>query len=367
MKLTRLNLTNFRNFNEYELEPSEKFNLITANNGCGKTSLLEAIYLLGMGRSFRSHTNQPIIQYQKDFCRTVGEFSSPSNQGLKQQANLLQKADSFIIGIEKHTDSTKSIVRVDGQDAKNIAELAQRIPIQLIHHETFHLLDAGPQHRREFLDWGVFYSEPLYFNAWQRFQRALKQRNALLKNMDTAQLDFWEHELASQGKNIDQYRRMYLTLLLPLISEILAPLGLASNLSLQYVPGWDNQRDYLKLLQQSRQRDAIFGHTQYGPHRADIKIKIQQYDADHILSRGQQKMFSFAMRVAQARLLSQLSQQQAIFLIDDLAAELDSSYIETSLSILDNLPCQVFITSIHSQLFNQALDKYSIKLFHVEQ
>lgn len=354
MKLTQLNLTNFRNFASYEFKPNPRFNLIVADNGCGKTSLLEAIYYLGMGRSFRSYPHQPVIQHGKTFCQIIGEFIDNNELPL-------------IIGIEKHQDSNKSQLKISGREANGTAELAKLLPIQLVHHETFHLLDAGPQHRREFLDWGVFYAEPLYFTAWQRFQRALKQRNALLKNFDSAQMDFWEYELATQGSAIDQFRRMYLTLLLPVLDEVLQPLTVSKDLSINYHAGWDNQRDYLNLLQRNRQRDAILGYTQNGPHRADLRIKINQHDTDHVLSRGQQKMFSFVMRVAQALLLSRLSQQQSLFLIDDLAAELDANHIGIAFEILAQLPCQTFITAVHSTLFQKQMNQYDLSLFHVEQ
>lgn len=354
MKLTSLQLKNFRNFSSYEFKPEQGFNLIIAPNGLGKTSLLEAIYFLGMGRSFRSHSSQPIIKHQEDSCQIIGQFT-----GIDQE--------DLLIGIEKHQNPSKSQLKISGRAANNTVELAKLIPIQLVFHETFHLLDAGPQFRREFLDWGVFYAEPLYFGAWQQFQHALKQRNALLKSPDEPQLDFWEHELATQAQALDQFRRMYLTLLLPLLDEVLHPLHLNKGLSVNYYAGWDNQRDYLSLLKQSRQRDTLLGHTQIGPHRADLKIKINQHEADHILSRGQQKIFSFSMRIAQALLLSRLSRQKSLFLVDDLAAELDTFYIDKAVEMLAQLPCQVFITALHPQLFEPQIAHYEIPVFHVDR
>ncbi len=352
MKLRQLSLTDFRNLSNYEMSPAEKFNLIVGDNGKGKTSLLESIYFLGMNRSFRTRSAQAIINDQANLFRIVGEFVDDSGAPL-------------IIGIEKQQDATKSQLKISNQEASNAATLAKLVPIQLVHHETFHLLDAGPQHRREFLDWGVFYGEPLYFSAWQRFQRALKQRNALLKTIDVSQLDFWEQELATQGLAIEEYRRMYLTLLLPALTELLQLLPLPSGLTIDYYSGWDSQRDYLQLLQKSRQRDVILGYTQYGPHRADLRIKINQHAADHVLSRGQQKMLSFAMKVAQALLLSKLGQQRCLFLIDDLAAELDACHIGISCEILSQLPCQIFITAVHSILFEKQLAQFDLSVFQI--
>ncbi|MCD6047178.1 MAG: recombinase RecF [Gammaproteobacteria bacterium] len=354
MKLTQLTLKNFRNFQEITINPDSNINLLVGANGKGKTSVLEAIYFLGMGRSFRARGHQAVVQHGQTSCQMVGEFLDAQN-------------NPIIIGIEKNLDASQSQAKISGREVQNMAELASILPVQLIHHETFHLLDAGPQYRREFLDWGVFYAEPLYFPAWQRAQRALKQRNALLKNnLDLTQLNFWEQELASQAQALDQFRRMYLTLYLPVLESLLAAIGLA-GISITYHAGWDNQRDYVQLLHQSRARDAILGHTSLGPHRADLKIRINQQDADYVLSRGQQKMLSFSMRIAQALLLAQLSQQQCLFLVDDLAAELDSEYINQAMQMLVELPCQVFITAVHKILFEQQLAQYDIPVFHVEQ
>ena len=353
VKLTALTLTNFRNFLHYELAPTDKFNLIVGANGQGKTSLLEALYFLGFNRSFRNRSHQPVIHHQQSFCQIVGQLVS-------------DEGGVVTIGIEKQQNATKSQLKISGSESSGSSELAQCLPIQLIHHETFHLLDAGPKHRRAFLDWGVFYAEPLYFDAWQRFQRALKQRNVLLKNLDSDQLDFWEQEIAVHGALLEQYRRLYLTLLLPVLDEVLQQVSLPAGLDIQYHSGWDVQQDYLKILQHSRQRDAILGHTQYGPHRADIRIRVNQHDADHILSRGQQKMLSFALRVAQALLLSRLTQKRCLFLVDDLAAELDSNHIGIACAMLDQLPCQIFITAVHQSLLKDACAQYGMSMFHVE-
>lgn len=354
MKLTELTLTHFRNFSHYTFTPAPQFNLIVGPNGRGKTSLLEAIYFLGFNRSFRNRSHQSIIQHQQNFCRIVGHCMD-------------DKAHETVIGIEKQNDASQSQLKISGQDARGAAELARLLPIQLIHHETFHLLDAGPKHRRTFLDWGSFYAEPLYFTTWQRFQRALKQRNALLKNSDADQLDFWEQEMAAQGLLIEQYRRLYLTLLLPILEEVLQSFLLPTGLTVDYHAGWDTTRNYLHSLQQHRKRDALLGHTQHGPHRADLLIRINQHDADHILSRGQQKMLSFALRVAQAILLLRLSNQHCLFLVDDLAAELDSTHIELACATLSRLPCQIFITAVHQSLFKDQSECYNMTLFHVEQ
>ena len=351
--LSRIELSHFRNFSQYEIDAAPSFNLFVGKNGSGKTSLLEAIYFFSMGRSFRNPSYLACIQHQQSFFRLIGNLTNAS-------------AEPCLIGIEKNTNNTLSQTKINGVAPSNNAELARLLPMQLVHHETFHLLDAGPQYRREFIDWGVFYTEPQFFQLWQHFQRALKQRNALLKNPDAAQYDFWEKELANYALQIDQLRRLYLTLLLPVLEELIAPLGFVDTISIHYHSGWDQQREYLQVLQKARQRDEILGSTQSGPHRADLKIKAGSFDVDHILSRGQQKMLSFAMRIAQALLLQRLHQQNCVFLVDDLASELDAEHLAFAFAMLAKLKAQTFITAIHTHLFDVSLSNVEHKMFHVE-
>ncbi len=350
MFLSTLEFQNFRNFENFEIMPHQKFNLIVGDNGRGKTSLLEAIYFLSMGRSFRGASYLTAIQYQKKFFRIMGNFINAD-------------AKNHRIGFEKQRENTLSQIKLDGDVLNSHTDILKILPTQIIHHENFHLLDAGPQYRREFLDWGVFYAEQKFLTVWQSFQRALKQRNALLKNMDAIQCDFWEQELTNAAVQIDQYRRLYLTLFLPVLQELLQSLNIIKQVEIDFYSGWDRDKEYLALLQRTRKRDEILGFTQYGPHRADLKIKLDQYDADHVLSRGQQKMLGFSMRIAQTLLLYQLTQQASIFLIDDLTAELDLQHIDQAMNMLLTLPSQIFITTIHKQFFDKALDNFSAEKF----
>ena len=335
MQLNQINLVNFRNFSNYELLTSKQLNIIAGKNGAGKTSLLEAIYFLGMNRSFRNRSYQPVIKHQEKFCQIVGRL-------------LTEKNSAVTIGIEKHLHATKSQLKVSEGNASTVS-LAQLLPIQLINHETFDLIDGSPQNRRAFMDWGVFYAEPEYQITWQKFQYALKQRNALLKNMDDKQIVFWELQLAEHAELLAQYRLMYIDNLLPVLQEELKILAFGEELSLEYYPGWENiSLNYLSLLKQQRNRDSILGSTQLGPHRADIRIKIKNFPAEQILSRGQQKMVGFFFRLAQAKLLYEKHQKRCLFLIDDLAAELDQTYLQLAYEILIYLPNQIFMTCLET-------------------
>lgn len=348
MQLLQLQLKDFRHFNNIEITLHEGINLIHGPNGSGKTSLLEAVYFLGMGKSFRSHQIQPIIRYEQAACQIIGTLQTNSNQ-------------QITIGIEKNLKQNLSTIRIAGQTAQSSAELAKLLPLQIMNHQSFQILDAGPQHRRELLDWGVFHIEVAFFPAWQRFHRALKQRNAALKaQQDKAQIQLWDAELISQAEIITRLRQTYLDLYLPLLQEIIRYLENLPEISLSFLSGWDKQKSYEQSLQDNLARDRILGYTQNGPHRADLRIKVNQHEADEVLSRGQQKLLSYACHIAQAKLLEQLTQKACIFLVDDLPAELDVFRIENAVHLLAQLPGQIFITAVNTASLSELFPKYPI-------
>lgn len=353
MILTRLDLHHFRNFDHFQWQPRSGCNFVFGPNGSGKSSLLEAIYVLAMGRSFRSSQLSPLIRHEQAEFQVIGCWQNTY-------------ARQFTVGFGRKQAS--SDIRLNGQAIGALSELVSLVPVQLINHDSFHLLDAGPQCRREFLDWGVFHSEARFYPAWQRYQRALKQRNAGLKRrLPLAQLCLWEQELLLQADVIHHLRDEYLRLFLPHFNHVLAKLLPLDHLTIHYAPGWDTQQSLATVFKRHYERDCQLGFTQHGPHRADLKIRVNNIDADRILSRGQQKLLSYALRLAQSELLKQLSGKRSVFLIDDLPAELDGSKITEALQLLLELDCQLFITGVDDSLILQACDKVGLTTFHVEQ
>lgn len=355
MILTHLALQQFRHFDRYEWAPSATCNFIFGANGSGKSSVLEAIYLLAMGRSFRNNQLSALIQHEASAFQVVGQWQNDFDRPIT-------------IGFAKQRQHGGNEIHLDGRVIHGLSELVRLVPVQLIHHESFHLLDAGPQCRREFLDWGVFHSEPRFYPAWQRYQRALKQRNAALKRQQTvAELSLWNQELTLQAEMIHSLRQGYLQALLPHFEAMLAKLLPIDQLHIQYLPGWDVEFPLETILERHYARDRQLGYSQHGPHRADLKVKWHQHDADHVLSRGQQKLVSYALRLAQSQLLRDNCGKRVVLLIDDLPAELDAQKIDQALQLLLDLRCQLFITAVDDRLLLQACERVSNQTFHVER
>ena len=222
------------------------------------------------------------------------------------------------IGVERHqTGDIK--MRIDGKDIHSIAELASVTPVQLIDSHCHHLLDAGPSFRRKYLDWGIFYLNNDFLHLWRQFERALKQRNAALHGqLSKKELDSWTHELIEHATQLDQLRRDYVEYLIPLLKEAIAELLTLDSLEIRYQSGWDESVSYQEILTRSFAKDAHLGHTQFGPHKADLKITIKGVPAKDILSRGQQKLFVCAMILARGALLKRHANKTPIYLVDDL-------------------------------------------------
>lgn len=346
MIIQNIKIESFRNLTQVELDFSSKFNIFYGVNGSGKTSLLEAIYYLSFGRSFRSHLNNRIIQHEKD------------------KLLIFSQTDEHKIGLER---SAKEIrIRLDDNDMKSIASIASVLPLQIIHAHTHELLEAGPEIRRQFLDWGMFHVEHNFIHNWRRYMKALKQRNAALKaNSRKEEITVWNKELLEAGNLLNQSRQSYLNEFLPIFNEMINKILAITGIELNYYQGWNREKSLEEAIIANFDSDKDMSFTQLGPHRADLKITIDKIPAKDRLSRGQQKLFVSAMQLAQGTLLQAKMNKKPVFLIDDIAAELDQGKKSLLLQLLQQIDAQIFITCIDSQELRE-LNASEIKLFHVE-
>ncbi len=348
-------VTGVRNLQPVTLQPSPGINILHGANGSGKTSVLEAIHLLGMARSFRSPRLQPVIQTEHSALTVFGEIQ-------------LAEGGCSSLGLGRERNGELQI-RIDGQNARSAAQLAEALPLQLINPDSFRLLEGAPKVRRQFLDWGVFHVEPRFLGSWQRLQKALRQRNSWLRHgrLDAIAQAAWDRELCLASREIDTYRRAYLHSLKPVFENTLAQLLDLPGLSLSYYRGWDKDRELEEVLESSLQRDMSLGHTQAGPQRADLRLRLEGHNAADILSRGQQKLVVCALRIAQGHLLNQAKQGRCLYLVDDLPSELDERHRMALCRLLEELQCQVFITCVEPHVLKDGWRTDTpVAMFHVE-
>lgn len=362
MALTRLQTQYFRNLASQTLHLSTSVNLIYGQNGSGKSSLLEAIGYLGLGRSFRVNRHDAVVCHGQGSLTVFGEVS------LSTQNDI---AERHRIGFARDTGERETRLRVDGESVRQLSSVAQYLPVSVIDPGTFEIVAGGPSRRRQFLDWLVFHVEHGFAADWQRLQRVVSQRNKLLRNdrIDESLLRLWDQQYVELAERVTAVRSRVFEQFLPCLQSLIGEAGLpwADAIVFDFFRGWDRKADLGEVLWNHREQEHRVGHTQYGPNRADIRLRLSGRPVSETLSRGQQKTLVVLMKLAQARLLSGQG-TQCTFLLDDINAELDESNRALLATRIRDLGSQAFITSIEpphpEQLWGDA--KPDFKVFHVE-
>lgn len=333
MALRRLQVTDFRCLQSAEMQPDPQFTLISGPNASGKTSLLEAIYVLGRGRSFRTRRLEHLIRHGTERFVVFAELETSTRR--------------VPMGVE---GSRKGIrAQIDGDKPSSLAELALFLPVQIIDPEVHHLIEEGPSRRRRFLDWGVFHVEQSFVGHWQRYQQVLKQRNAALKaHQPRAVVSVWDSDLVRSGEELGAARTRYVGLLSP-VAEAIARNLLGLELSLSYRNGWLKGQSMAEALQHSWNHDAEMGATQVGPHRAELAIRLAGTPVKDQISRGQQKLLAAALLIAQLKLFPEGSPVQPTLLLDDPAAELDDERLESLIREVSSQSVQLIVSTLHGE------------------
>lgn len=351
MSISRVLIENFRNLRAVDQCFSPHFNFILGKNGSGKTSLLEALFYLAHGRSFKSAVQSRIIHYQASQFTLHGQIQEQQHQ--------------WSIGLQKlRQGSTK--MKINGEDATKLADLAHLLPIQIITPEGLNLLNGGPRYKRAFLDWGLFHHQRAFFSVWRDLHRLLKQRNAyLVKARHYQELLPWDKSLASLSHQITQWRQDYAYALQQAILQSCELFLPEISLESSFYQGWDKKEDFADVLAKNFERDKHLGYTFSGPHKADLRFKVKGLPVEDMLSRGQLKLLMCALRLAQGEHLMQQKHRHCIFLIDDFASELDEQKRALLAERLQRSGSQVFVTAIHPSQLKQ-MQGCSHRTFHIE-
>lgn len=351
MQLRQVDIHRVRNLTNVTLHPADGLNLIFGSNASGKTSLLEAIYLLSNGRSFRTANIRSVIQHKTDSLQVFGKIKQETTNSL------------IHLGIERGPSSTQ--IRINRNPVKQASRLAAYLPVQVINPEAHQLLEQGPTQRRKFLDWGLFHVEPSFHFTWQHYRRLLKQRNAALRHKKFLKnIRLWDKPLIDSAEKLTSLRQEYVSELIPLIQNYTNHL-LRMSVTVEYRKGWNQELSLTEALQKSFLQDCEQGFTRNGPHRADLRLLEDGVPVQDKFSRGQQKLLVCALRLAQIRHLKNRVEQSSIVLVDDLAAELDIHHRKRLLELLAETGAQIFVTTTEAELIDTKA-WLSKKMFHVE-
>jgi len=352
MSLQRLDIYNVRNIRQQTIHPATTLNFIFGQNASGKSALIEAIFLLGRAKSFRT-----------SIIKSVITFDQPELVVSAQVAEVPGQLTS--LGIRMNGKTVE--IRKNQHNTQKRSDLAYTLPLQIIHPKSFELLDAGAQIRREFMDWGIFNHEEKFLQVWRNYKKALAQRNALLKANAINYLQPWNNELANYGTIVHEYRRQYIEKLKPVISATVNRFLKLDQIDLKLVAGWDESSPLKLLIEEEIERDLRDGFTHSGPHRSDFHLLINDKLAKDVVSRGQLKILVICLKLAQVELMIKERDSFGCVLIDDFAAELDLQNRAKLLNFLSEVQCQVFITATEKNDFGDLSQLKNYKMFHVEQ
>lgn len=335
MIIQSVKLVNFRSHDEFLLQCNKKTSLLVGENGSGKTSVLEAIYEALRGKSFRA-TDEEILKRGTEFYRIELDF----------------------------TDGTKTIVLYDGQKKQFLVEDKKKIrlpkknryPIVLFLPEDLHLVATSPTKRRGYFDRVISEFNESYNNSLLKYEKALRQRNELLKkhkiNEDDSKVidrDFfsWNILLAKYGLEIRNYRKQYLDKLNAEFNQVYHSIvenGDRVFLKLNLFGGEITEADYFNRLENEFRRDLILGHTGFGIHRDDFIFLFNGKEADGTASRGELRSMILAMKFIEADLIFRETGKRPVVLLDDVFSELDNVRQKSLVkNFKDN---QVIITSV---------------------
>ncbi|GLR71264.1 DNA replication/repair protein RecF [Agaribacter marinus] len=360
MHINQLRLTNFRNFSQLDLSPSPTINFIYGANGAGKSSILEAIHVLGFGRSFRTNKPNSIINASETNVESATVFSNYEALDTTHKIGFSRsRQDGFTFNI-------------DGEKSVRVGDIVRKVPVQIFTPQSSELIVGSPSLRRKYIDWLLFHVEQSFYLANSSYTKVLKQRNAFLKSTNVTGIgntdffDSWLPQLENFGLRIDAHRKSYINDLNKELITLYAQFRPEINVEIRYNQGWDKDSSLSEALNTKLERDLIRGFTSVGPHKADLVFLVDGKPASEFLSRGQLRVFVSLLLIAEVKLLKRKTNKNTIFLVDDISAELDDATKEFFLDKAVEDSTQLFVTAIEKDQLS-FIEKYkNKKVFHVK-
>ena len=332
MKLRSLTMRHYRNYTDQTVVFDEGVNIFSGENAQGKTNLIEALFFLSRGYSHRAVRKQEIITFDESEMYVSAEVTRGD-----VRHNIRYK-----------TDQSGKELTLDQKKAKH-SQVSRTFPVILFEPDDLHIIKAGPERRRRFIDEELSEAIPAYRKVLKQYRRALKQRNALLKAIRqdatlTVMLDGWDEQLVTLGSKLISYRLAYLKRLNTAAKKIHRILsGEREELSLMYQnnvidrPAYqrDIEKAFAEKIAESRETDLEKGTSVTGPHLDDIVVMIGGREARRFGSQGQQRSAAIALKLSQIDIYEALTGELPIVLLDDILSELDESRQRNILKLID--------------------------------
>lgn len=359
MILKKISILNFKNIREASLELSPNLNCFIGHNGEGKTNFLDAVYYLSFCRSAFNPVDSQVIMHDQDFFVVEGFYE-----------NEVSDPIDIYCGMKR---GTKKHFKRDKKEYKRLSQHIGLIPLIFVSPSDQTLISGGSEERRRLMDVVISQYDNGYIEALNRYNKALQQRNALLKmeqEPDAALLDIWEQEMARHGERIFNARQDFVEKLIPVFQNIYNHVADGhEEVSLKYIS--HAQRGALiDVIQRDRYKDRAVGYSLHGVHRDDLEMMLGGYQMRREGSQGQNKTFVLALKLAQFDFLRRTaSQTTPLLLLDDIFDKLDAHRVEQIVKLVSGDGFgQIFITDTNRDHLDQILRSvsYDYKLFEVE-
>lgn len=363
MILQKISIVNYKNIREASLELSPKINCLIGHNGAGKTNFLDAIYFLSFCRSAFYHQDSLAITHGQEFFVLEGEYSDDTDN-----ANV--DVEKIYCGLKR---GTKKRFKRNGKEYKRLSQHIGLIPVIMVSPSDSILVEGGSEERRRLMDMVIAQYNPLYIDDLANYNKALQQRNALLKQEqepDTSLMEILEMQMAETGERIYTQRQQYVEQMSPVLSEIYRKIsGDKETVELNYVSHC--QRGPLfDVISRDRYKDRAVGYSLHGIHRDDLEMHINGYPIRREGSQGQTKSFVIALKIAQFDFLRRThSNTTPLLLLDDVFDKLDASRVERIIDMVAGEGYgQIFITDTNRDHLDKILQRSEgdYKIFDVE-
>ncbi len=349
MQLQSLSLLNFKNCKEVNITFSPNVNCFAGNNGQGKTNLLDAIYYLSFCKSSYNQVDSQNIFHGESFFMIQGKYE------------LNGETEDVYCGVKRNQ---KKVFKRNKKEYEKLADHIGLFPLIMIAPEDIELVSGGSEVRRKFIDGLISQFDKIYLNHLLEYQRALTQRNSLLKHFadknmfDENALEIWDEQLIEKGNYIYEKRKTTLEQLSPIFQQYYETISVGKEaVALQYHSQL-HQKDFRTLLKEARQKDRMFQYTTQGIHKDDLEFLLGEYPLKKIGSQGQQKTYLIALKLAQYDFSKQITGQSPILLLDDIFDKLDDSRVKQIISmVISHNFGQIFITDVNADRMKNILSE----------
>ena len=355
MILEKLSLINYKNIQTATLELSPKINCLIGQNGVGKTNVLDAIYYLSFCHSANNPMDSQVIRHGEEFFMIEGKYNED-----------IAISCGFKRGSKKHFKKNK-------KEYKRLSEHIGLIPVVMVSPADTLLIDGGSEERRRLMDMVISQYDRSYIEHLNRYNKALLQRNTMLKADDEPNIDvisLWEEQMAMAGEQIYQRREAFVKEMVPIFQRFYETIsGNREQVALNYVSHCQ-RGPLLEVIQRDRYKDRAVGYSLHGIHRDDLEIALGGHQMKREGSQGQHKTFVIALKLAQFDFLKRTNTKTTpLLLLDDIFDKLDAKRVEQIVSLVaGNEFGQIFITDTNRDHLDQILSasSHDYKIFFVE-